>query len=92
MDEKVHLTRKVLSLLREAGILEQKGLPLRKTLMQLDISEATYLEWRKADEASQSGLSERIEGLEREIVLLHKVIEHLSVQLKPSGKRSQARL
>jgi len=92
MNEQTQQTEQVLSLLREAGVLELRGLPLSETLMQLDITEATYLDWRRADEGRKTGLHERIQGLEREINLLHTVIEQLSLQRGPGGGRSQGRL
>jgi putative transposase len=47
MGQQRHTAEQIVGKLREAEVLQGKGMPMEEVLRQLGISDATYYKWRK---------------------------------------------
>ncbi len=47
MSRQRHTADQIIGKLREAEVLQAKGMPMEEVLRQLGVSDATYYEWRK---------------------------------------------
>ena len=57
MGRQKHTAEQIINKLREAEVLQGKGMSMEETLRQLGVSDATYYKWRK--EYGVSGLIRR---------------------------------
>jgi len=69
----------IISKLREAEVLQGKGMTLEETLRQLSISDATYYKWRKEYGGLRLDQARRLKELEQENSRLRKVVSDLSI-------------
>jgi transposase-like protein len=74
-----HTAEQIISKLREAEVLQGKGMTLEETLRQLAISDATYYKWRKEYGGLRLDQARRLKELEQENGRLRKVVSDLSI-------------
>lgn len=69
----------IVAKLREAEVLQGKGMPMEEVLRQLEISDATYYKWRKEFGGLRVDQAKRLKELEQENSRLRKVVSDLSI-------------
>ena len=74
-----HTAEQIISKLREAEVLQAKGMTLEEVLRQLGISDATYYKWRKEYGGLRLDQAKRLKELEQENSRLRKVVSDLSI-------------
>jgi len=74
-----HTAEQIISKLREAEVLQAKGMTLEEVLRQLSISDATYYKWRKEYGGLRVDQAKRLKELEQENSRLRKVVSDLSI-------------
>jgi putative transposase len=79
MGRQKHTAEQIIGKLREAEVLQAKGLTLEETLRQLSISDATYYKWRKEYGGLRLDQAKRLKELEQENSRLRKVVSDLSI-------------
>lgn len=62
MGKQRHTAEQIISKLREAEVLQGKGMALEEVLCQLGISDVTYYKWRKEYGGLRPGSGEAAEG------------------------------
>jgi len=79
MRRQKHTAEQIISKLREAEVLQGKGMLLEEVLRQLAISDATYYKWRKEYGGLRVDQAKRLKELEHENSQLRKVVSDLSI-------------
>jgi len=79
MGRQKHTAEQIISKLREAEVLQGKGMTLEEMLRQLGISDATYYKWRKEYGGLRLDQAKRLKELEQENSRLRKVVSDLSI-------------
>ncbi|MBM4160080.1 MAG: IS3 family transposase [Ignavibacteria bacterium] len=79
MGRQKHTAEQIISKLREAEVLQGKGMSLEEVLRQLNISDATYYKWRKEYGGLRLDQAKRLKELEQENSRLRKVVSDLSI-------------
>jgi putative transposase len=79
MGKQRHTAEQIISKLREAEVLQGKGMSLEEVLRQLGISDATYYKWRKEYGGLRVDQAKRLKELEQENGRLRKVVSDLSI-------------
>ena len=79
MGRQRHSAEQIISKLREAEVLQGKGMPMEEILRQLGISDATYYKWRKEYGGLRVDQAKRLKELEQENSRLRKVVSDLSI-------------
>jgi putative transposase len=79
MGKRRHTSEEIIGKLREAEVLQGKGMPMEEVLRQLGISDATYYKWRKEYGGLRVDQAKRLKELEQENSRLRKVIADLSI-------------
>jgi putative transposase len=79
MSKKRHTVESIITILREAEVLQGKGQTLSEVLRQLGISDATYYKWRKEYGGLRMDQAKRYKQLEQENQQLRKVVADLSI-------------
>ena len=79
MGRQKHTAEQIISKLREAEVLQGKGMSLEEVLQQLNISDATYYKWRKEYGGLRADQAKRLKELEQENSRLRKVVSDLSI-------------
>jgi putative transposase len=79
MSKKKHTVESIITVLREADVLQAKGQPLAEVVRQLGISDATYYKWRKEYGGLRVDQAKRYKELEQENQRLRKVVADLSI-------------
>ena len=79
MGKQRHTAEQVIGKLREADVLQAKGLSMEEILRQLCISDATYYKWRKEYGGLRIDKAKRLKELEQENNRLRKVVSDLSI-------------
>ena len=79
MGKKRHTLETIITILREADVLQGKGQPLVEVLRQLGISDATCYKWRKEYGGLRVDQAKRYKELEQENQRLRKVVADLSI-------------
>jgi putative transposase len=74
-----HSAEQIISKLREAEVLQGKGMPMEEVLRQLAVSDATYYKWRKEYGGLRVDQAKRLRELEHENSQLRKVVSDLSI-------------
>jgi len=69
----------IIGKLREAEVLQGKGMSIEEILRQLGISDATYYKWRKEYGGLRVDQAKRLKELEQENSRLRKVVSDLSI-------------
>jgi len=79
MGRQKHTAEQVISKLREAEVLQAKGMSMEEMLRQLGVSDATYYKWRKEYGGLRVDQAKRLKELEQENSRLRKVVSDLSI-------------
>lgn len=79
MGRQRHTAEQIITKLREAEVLQGKGMSLEEVLRQLGISDATYYKWRKEYGGLRVDQARRLKELEAENGRLRKVVSDLSI-------------
>jgi len=79
MGRQKHTAEQIIAKLREAEVLQAKGMSLEEMLRQLGISDATYYKWRKEYGGLRVDQAKRLKELEQENSRLRKVVSDLSI-------------
>jgi len=74
-----HTAEQIIGKLREAEVLQSKGMSMEEVLRQLGISDATYYKWRKEYGGLRVDQAKRLKELEQENSRLRKVVADLSI-------------
>jgi putative transposase len=79
MSRQKHTAEQIIGKLREAEVLQAKGMSMEEVLRQLAISDATYYKWRKEYGGLRVDQAKRLKELEQENSRLRKVVSDLSI-------------
>jgi transposase-like protein len=79
MGRQKHTAEQIIGKLREAEVLQAKGMSMEEVLRQLAISDATYYKWRKEYGGLRVDQARRLKDLEGENTRLRKVIADLTI-------------
>ena len=79
MGRQRHTAEQIIGKLREAEVLQGKGMSMDEVLRQLGISDATYYKWRKEYGGLRADQAKRLKELEQENGRLRKVVSDLSI-------------
>ena len=79
MGRQRHTAEQIISKLREAEVLQAKGMSIEEVMRQLGISDATYYKWRKEYGGLRVDQAKRLKELEQENGRLRKVVSDLSI-------------
>lgn len=79
MGKQRHTAQQIISKLREAEVLQGKGMTLEETLRQIGISDAKYCKWRKEYGGLRLDQAKLLKELEQENSRLRKVVSYLSI-------------
>jgi transposase-like protein len=79
MSRKRHTAEQIIGKLREAEVLQAKGMSMEEMLRQLGVSDATYYKWRKEYGGLRVDQAKRLKELEQENSRLRKVVSDLSI-------------
>lgn len=74
-----HTAEQIIGKLREAEVLQAKGMSMEEIMRQLGISDATYYKWRKEYGGLRVDQAKRLKELEHENSQLRKVVSDLSI-------------
>jgi transposase-like protein len=79
MGRQKHTAEQIIGKLREAEVLQAKGMSMEEVLRQLGISDATYYKWRKEYGGLRVDQAKRLKELEQENSRLRKVVSDLTI-------------
>ena len=79
MGKQRHTAEQIISKLREAEVLQAKGMPMEEVMRQLGVSDATYYKWRKEYGGLRVNQAKRLKELEQENSRLRKVVADLTI-------------
>lgn len=79
MGKQRHTAEQIIAKLREAEVLQGKGMPLEEVLRQVGISDATYYKWRKAYGGLRLDQAKKLKELEQENSRLKKAVADLTL-------------
>jgi len=79
MGRQKHAAEQIISKLREAEVLQSKGMSIEEVMRQLGVSDATYCKWRKEYGGLRVDQAKRLKELEQENGRLRKVVSDLSI-------------
>jgi len=79
MSRQKHTAEQIIGKLREAEVLQGKGMSMEEVMRQLCISDATYYKWRKEYGGLRVDQAKRLKELEHENSQLRKVVSDLSI-------------
>jgi putative transposase len=79
MGKQRHTAEQIINKLREAEVLQAKGMSMEEMLRQLGVSDATYYKWRKEYGGLRVDQARRLKELEQENSRLRKVVSDLSI-------------
>jgi transposase-like protein len=69
----------IINKLREAEVLQAKGMSIEEVMRQLGISDATYYKWRKEYGGLRVDQAKRLKELEQENSRLRRVVADLTI-------------
>jgi transposase-like protein len=81
MGKKKHTAETIINKLREAEVLQSKGLTLAEAVRQLEISDATYYKWRKEYGGLRIDQAKRFKEIEQENQRLRKVVADQTIDI-----------
>jgi len=81
MGKKKHTAEIIINKLREAEVLQSKGLTLAEAVRQLEISDATYYKWRKEYGGLRVDQAKRFKEIEQENQRLRKVVADQTIDI-----------
>ena len=79
MGRQRHTAEQIISKLREAEVLQAKGMSIEEVMRQLGVSDATYYKWRKEYGGLRVDQAKRLKEMEVENSRLRKVVSDLSI-------------
>jgi len=79
MGRKHYTAEQIIGMLREAEVLQGKGMTIGEVSRKLGISEQTYYRWRKEYGGMRVDQAKRLKELEKENVRLKKLVADLSL-------------
>ncbi len=79
MSRQRHTAEQIISKLREAEVLQAKGMAMDEVMRQLGVSDATYYKWRKEYGGLRVDQAKRLKEMEQENTRLRKVVADLSI-------------
>jgi len=79
MGRKTYTAEQIIGMLREAEVLQGKGMTVGDVSRKLGISEQTYYRWRKEYGGMRVDQARRLKELEKENVRLKKLVADLSL-------------
>jgi putative transposase len=79
MGRKKHAAEEINNKLREAEVLQAKGMSIEEVMRQLGVSDATYYKWRKEYGGLRIDQAKRLKEMEQENTRLRKVVADLSI-------------
>ncbi len=79
MGKQRHTAEQIIAKLREAEVLQGKGMLLEEVLRQIGISDATYYKWRKEYGGLRVEQAKRLKELEHENSRLKKAVADLTL-------------
>ncbi len=74
MKRKRHSAEQIISKLREAEVLLQKGQGVAQACRQIGVTEQTYYRWRKEYGGMRADQAKRLKDLEKENTQLKKIV------------------
>ncbi len=79
MSRKKHTAEEIINKLREAEVLQAKGMSIEEVMRQLGISDATYYKWRREYGGLRVDQAKRLKELEQENSRLRRVVADLTI-------------
>ena len=79
MSRQKHTAEEIINKLREAEVLQAKGMSIEEVMRQLGVSDATYYKWRKEYGGLRINQAKRLKELEQENGRLRKVVADLTI-------------
>jgi len=79
MGRKRYTAEQIISMLREAEVLQSQGMTIGGISRKLAITEQTYYRWRKEYGGMRIDQAKRLKELEKENVRLKKIVANLSL-------------
>lgn len=79
MSRKKFSAEQIISKLREAEVLQSKGLSIVEICRQIEIKEQTYYKWRKEYGGMRINQAKRLKEVEQENTRLKKIVADLSL-------------
>jgi putative transposase len=79
MSRQKHTAEEIINKLREAEVLQSKGMSMEEVVRQLGVSDATYYKWRKEYGGLRVDQAKRLKELEQENGRLRKVVADLTI-------------
>ncbi len=79
MSRKKFSAEQIISKLREAEVLQSKGLSIVEICRQIEIKEQTYYKWRKEYGGMRINQAKRLKEIEQENTRLKKLVADLSL-------------
>jgi putative transposase len=79
MSRRKHSAEAIIAKLREAEVLQSKGMSILEACRQLEITEETYYRWRKEYGGLRVDQAKRLKELEQENSRLKRVVADLTV-------------
>lgn len=79
MSRQRHTAEEIIGKLREAEVLQAKGMAMDEVMRQLGVSDATYYKWRKEYGGLRVDQAKRLKEMEQENTRLRKVVSDLSI-------------
>jgi len=79
MGRQKHTAEQIIGKLREAEVLQAKGMSMEEVMRQLGVSDATYYKWRKEYGGLRVDQAKRLKEMEQENTRLRKVVSDLSI-------------
>ena len=79
MGRRKHSAEAIISKLREAEVLQSKGMSILEACRQLEIKEQTYYRWRKEYGGLRVDQAKRLKELEQENSRLKRVVADLTL-------------
>ena len=79
MGRKHYTAEQIISMLREAEVLQIQGMTIGEISRKLGITEQTYYRWRKEYGGMRIDQAKRLKELEKENVRLKKIVADLSL-------------
>lgn len=79
MSKQKNTAEEIINKLREAEVLQSKGMSLEEVMRQLGVSDGTYYKWRKEYGGLRVDQAKRLKVVEQENTQLRKVVADLSI-------------
>jgi transposase-like protein len=79
MSRQKHTAEEIINKLREAEVLQAKGMSIEEVMRQLGISDATYYKWRREYGGLRVDQAKRLKELEQENNRLRRVVADLTI-------------